>query len=583
MREFYFERLIREKLQNMEVSFNPEDWKDMEVLLNEVSEVESQPEKDDSKQEISEDILLSAPLLSDFDKEIAQKLNSISEQVPNDWELFASELDNDLFDQAIKEKIEQIPPENGPSDWNLLESKLDGNSIDSVFRKTLINYRVPFYAPDWLLLSEVLNQPFDRAIKEKLAGLTLGYTSKDWRIMSAKLSRTPDIISNIPWYSNWKNYVSYASAIILILLSIGCGQFIHTQWNGQIQYVEYLGTPDEKNHQTHLIASESENQSDNAIHIIDGGVESLALNSPDNPSSDIEPITLPETSFSITEEIKIETLASSEDETKILKAQNSSHISPAIANSIDISVISIEPITESPEDISLRFNIKDRGIHRLEPNWDRKNPELRIGVFASNTSSRVELTDPGELGYMAGLRLELMIRPEFSVVTGLNYSLRNITYESQIFIETNNIVRRLDQTLIAHLEMVELPILFRYNFPTQNRLNLYAQGGVITAVSIREDYQTINNEPSPFGSSQSRPAAPIDERKYNTYVGNIYAAAGFEYKLSSSLAIQIEPYFQMNMQKTKGVAAQGLSFEKQVYTAGIGLGLFYQLKKQEKR
>jgi hypothetical protein len=576
MREFYFEKLIQEKLQNMKVPFNPEDWKLMESLLDTVMEVADDSQTDSSPQKVSDDISLGAPLLSEFDKEIAKKLHSIDEPVPNDWELFASELDNELFDQAIREKIEEVPVDQNPVDWHTLESKLDGHIVDAAFRKKLLNFRLPFYAPDWLLFSEVLNRPFDQSIREKLSGLTLGMNAGDWQIMSRKLATTPDIVSTLPWYQNWKNYVSSASIMIILFLSISWADYLTNRWEGEIQYVEYF-TPDNQFNLT-----EAKNNFSDSPPIVESSITE-ARKEMGNPVSE----TVSASQVKKTNITQIQNFASDAEaqNTEYLEKNTYSH-SPAptstptpsnVAESKSTLDISVSPLHGQPEEGALDFTIHNRGIHKIEPLWQGNNPELRIGVFGGSTSSMVELSDPGESGYMGGLRLELVVNQEFSIVTGLNYNLRNITYDFQLFTP-----RRLDQTLEARLEMVELPILFRYNFPTQNRLHLYAQAGVITAVSIVEDYRAISSSSSPFNQSQARPAGPIDERKYNTYVGNIYAAAGFEYQLNSSLAFQIEPYFQMNMQKTKGVGALGLGFEKQIYTAGVGLGLLYSLKKREK-
>ena len=87
MRDVYFEELIRQKLQNMEVPFNPEDWKDMESMMDELSEIEDSSPKDQSKQESSpEDLPISETLLTDFDKEILNKLENYQE-APISWRL----------------------------------------------------------------------------------------------------------------------------------------------------------------------------------------------------------------------------------------------------------------------------------------------------------------------------------------------------------------------------------------------------------------------------------------------------------------------------------------------------------------
>ncbi|RMG68734.1 MAG: PorT family protein, partial [Bacteroidetes bacterium] len=217
------------------------------------------------------------------------------------------------------------------------------------------------------------------------------------------------------------------------------------------------------------------------------------------------------------------------------------------------------------------------GLDLLDPMASRPAPELRLSLYGGTAGTQAELNAPERQGgYTSGLRLEMKINEGWSVVSGLLYSRKRFAHRYPVV--RNNLPEW--GKLEGDLSMIEVPLLLRYNYPLSHKLRVYAQFGLVTAVSLAENYTDFNPN-DPVNALASRRADPEDLNpnelswSLNTYPGNLQIATGLEYAFSDKLALQVEPYFQQSLQRTKGSASLG--FQKKLYTTGIATALVFRL------
>lgn len=211
---------------------------------------------------------------------------------------------------------------------------------------------------------------------------------------------------------------------------------------------------------------------------------------------------------------------------------------------------------------------------------DSRPPEMRIGLIGSITSTKAELSGPQtDPGYLGGMRFEMVINPRWHIVTGLTYGLRRFSHTYFTTIDDQPVPNALDGTM----RVVEVPLMLRYHFPSEGKLSLYLQGGVVTVVSIEETYNHFDpSDPANKGAFDPIPRrlrAKEQAWSLNTYPGNVEVALGLEYELNSRFALQVEPFFQQSLQRTKGSGSLGL--EKKLYTTGITFGTVFRLNEPQ--
>ena len=128
--------------------------------------------------------------------------------------------------------------------------------------------------------------------------------------------------------------------------------------------------------------------------------------------------------------------------------------------------------------------------------------------------------------------------------------------------------------LDAEFKSLEVPVLVKYRFPKTGKVQLYAQAGLATMVTLEENYLRYN--PLSFENAD-RISRSVDKTQHiptnqkltlNTYVGNIQAAAGLEYEVSDRLSLQLEPYFQWGLQPMG-------TEQKSLHSLGVGTALVY--------
>ncbi|MEZ4777470.1 MAG: porin family protein [Bacteroidia bacterium] len=582
MRDFYFDKLIWEKLHGLEVPFDPSDWEEMEFDLDQSDELFEQSSIEDSTTVLAAGEEVFVELIpNDFDLKIREKLSTLLETpIPQDWEEMELALEEGAFDFSVAQKLEGLSLPFVDADWNILAADLDESPFDASVREALADYQVPYNPSDWHDLSDRLSAPFDQAIRHSLGNFIFSFSRKDWRHMAAILNQAAisEGLAEPAWYANWKNYISAASVIALLFLTSLWSGEIHNLSRPEKSFVEYHAPVFQPENGKAMSESFSGQWQPHELpgHDLLTNKQITPVNSssktPAKTNGNSSEISSDNSGIIIPMRPVYEEMFPGNFEHSASQAKNTDH------TTTEIPLISMIDGFDAP-DIQTLAPLHTLPDYSTEPVQKiRPEPGIRVGVYGGQTRTKAELSNRPETGFMAGTRLEFLINDNWSVVSGIHYSMKQFRFEYQIFAP-----QRFDRAVDANLKMIEAPLLIRYNFPSTTPLNLYALTGIVTTVSISENYWEYDpRSPDNQGVDRNllrQQNLPTDERSLNTYVGNIYVAGGLEYQFGDHFALQVEPYFQMNVQRTKGSGARG--FEKQLYTSGLSLSFMYNLSKHK--
>jgi len=634
MREHQLDRLIREKLQFLALPFAPDDWDKMSALLDRAFD-------ERLRSKLRELILpldpeawpqMVARLDEGFDRVLRERLETLQAQGAEadwpvmaallaeqpfdavllkrlltlqvafdeeDWQQMARRLDDDLlltrirealaswemplevhdwpamanlldqqFDQSMRSKLDQLAPSDATmaADWAALCTDLDGGTFDQSVREQVDALQLPVIEGDWALMAEQLDAPFDLTLRQKLAHQHLtpapAELDTDWARLAAALPATAPATHRR--LIGWRRPL-LAAAIVLLLLSSGAGGW----WLSRqprlttTKPVQLAQTPAPL---PELPVGSGLAEAEPQPRIAAGSRSGPAENPAD---AVIAPMPMPAQSW----------------------AAATTSV-PASAQPLpDFRGLREQPAQKTDELRAVSFMPRDRwalaspyldgqtALSLLMP-ADSRPPEMRIGLIGSLTSTKAELSGPNaEAGYLAGLRIEMAINSRWQVVTGLAYGVRRFSHTYYTTIDEQSFPNALDGTM----RLVEVPLMLRYQFPSEGKLSLYLQGGIVTVVSIEETYNHYDpSDPANKGTFNPVPRRlkPKEQAwSLNTYPGNLALALGLEYALTRRIALQLEPSFQQSLQRTKGSGSLGL--EKKLYTTGISLGTVIRLNDPE--
>jgi hypothetical protein len=628
MHDIYFDRIVQEKLQAWKVPLNDADWGDMATRLNQsfYELVKSRLQNLELSPESAEWESLANELDLAFDQEIRQYLHTLAlPYESNDWPLMASQLSEEPIDKAILQKLEglAVPLENSAwstmagmlddhpldsslreqltaaaetfqeSDWDLFEahqefvfdeqiaekltahevplasadweemiSVLDGNSLDTYLRDQLTSYTLPLFQPDWAEMESQLEGPFDEAVKAKLSTLEFTPSREDWRAFALAL---PQPVGLIPL---WQRGV--AAAVVLLLLIWGGNALVKR--NGEKNQpllaktspilIPASGEPD--------TASQLEKEGPKSTDQLAQDFSASSIQNPTNRYSAVQEVSPIEP-----QQPPLLSISLSESEANIPLLSQVEKQEPALPKEKKERAWSIKKM----DGLALAFPFEqERGLDLLDPMDDRARPEIRLSLYGATTRTKAELNDAiQEIGYTSGIRLGMHIRGDWSVVSGFLYGNKRFTHEYPVIQDNFVGTGKVD----GQLTVIEVPLLIRYEFPDIENAILYGQAGMVTLVSIEENYEDRNPTSPINAATLSRRVDPdlLEAETHtwnlNTYPGNIHLALGVRYVFNKQLSIEVEPYFQQSLQKTKG--SNALNYRKKLYTSGIGFGLNYTI------
>lgn len=561
MPENLLDHIIRQKLEFFQVPFQEQHWSDF--ARDYLAPKTSHTVDDSFFQEALSSLTIPAttgdwelfeqllppetPIIPLTGEETPPPLQE-EEATPDPTEVFP--------DEIFKEKLllEELPFQEG--DWELMASQLDGNLFDQAIRSRLHSYTLPVGAADWYDMSSHIDAPMYASFKEHLGEMEVSYRRSDWRLFSRQW------LGHYPWYKEWRNLASIA-AVLLLLFSAITPTFFPSSNNLPLASVQDAQVPD-----TGTLYSDN-NTSDQSPQ---------TNQSPNHSTSGSEAYTPPYlANGNVTGSVR--------------------QVTPSLSSRQETGMMGDLPIP-----LESRLEAKEASLQKIKPrkaSWNEiglptKAPywttwftpkthlySLSIGPYASFGKTRAELSSTyGTPGYTAGLRVELGLTEEVSLITGLQYERRGFSHRFYAYTPSQQSVENI---IDADMQLAEIPLLVRYYVPTAPKVRMYGQAGIVTMVSLKEDYQLYQNTgsiapiPGPEGRNL-RLADPTggQQRSLETYTGNVYGGIGISVQATNRIFLEAEPYLLLSLQKTKGSGALGV--EKRMYHGGVGFSVSYRLK-----
>ncbi|MEO1450747.1 MAG: hypothetical protein AAFV07_14555, partial [Bacteroidota bacterium] len=164
--------IIRQKLEALEMRWDPTDWARMEALLDDQFEADIRTLFKNWQPDLKPDWAeMAAKLDEAFDAAIARKLNTYPEwsETPQ-WGLMRSLLEGETWEAAIQQGLlsPSLIPETDESSWIPLEGALDGDPFLTSLRQKADSFS-EVETPDWDAMLAHMESDFDSQIKDKLA------------------------------------------------------------------------------------------------------------------------------------------------------------------------------------------------------------------------------------------------------------------------------------------------------------------------------------------------------------------------------------------------------------------------------
>ena len=560
MRDDRLDHIFQEKLAQLEAPYDASDWSFMEERLD-----------------------------GQLDVSLRSKMDELSaEYEPADWSLMEQKLTEEAFDLQIREKLSNKEIEFDTSDWHQMAGQLHGQ-FDASLEKNLSDYTVPYDPADWEAMVAFLDKPLFKAIRNKFNSFEIPYRHSDWRLMSRRLQEVNPIPTWKAWYIDSKRAVITSAFLLLLMMSAPfITQDTIFRSDPELSSTE---TEHEDGIQQDIFSQPKNISQKQQIGIV--GVD-VNLTEAKEPTTEVLPRSEGQISASL-EEVEVTEIQYGDfDRSLSLVISPDSLDKLFLLNEIELYVLGVEDallqelIIDSINTHS--FVAVDYSLNGPPPlvslAKEKKgfafNPELRLGTFFGTATSRAELNDSGKFGYLGGVRVELKFNELVSFTSGVLYAEKKYShtyYKFNIDDNASGVTRRRN-ALDASFKMVEIPALIRINMPSEKNA-FYVQTGIVSMISLEESYShfdpnSANNSDKSQNILFSQDPRYLDptahQNRFSTYVGNIYGSAGVEFGLSNTLSLQIEPYFQMGLQKMGPE-------KKNLFSGGIGLGLMHQFGK----
>ena len=496
-----------------------------------------------------------------FDDIIRNKLLHFHTPSPEgEWDHMDSMLNEfeHTFDQQFRDTLitHQVPFQE--ADWNMMEAKLHG-VFDASIKSVLEGYNANFQTADWHAFQEKLDEPFYHVLKQKLNSYSIPYKAGEWRKMLALLKG--DTVVR-PWYMDWRTSVAAAAIALICVAAWGLTRL-------------------ERSYRLPGLAVNEIEESllDQTLNATAQELATISLESEGDNTVVYSANTGSNSSTTVNEGSSL--LAANEESSLLGEEADLSEYITTLEPGWEVAETNLDVQGADTESQLPDLMLIDQGDLSLAypelPSLDGKlaqtvnnrlsfDPEVKIGWVSGTADSRAELNEASRGGFISGLRAELSLNDELSIVSGILYAQKIYFHQRDIF-TANRVPGKLD--LSGEFQTVELPMLVKFQFPSQNKFNFYLQGGAVTMVTLKEEYIIETYVESAVRNRQPVPS----ERSYNTYLGNLQAALGVSYEVTPELDLQLEPYFQWGLQK---MGSEG----KKIYSSGVVVSFMYNLKKK---
>lgn len=468
--------------------------------------------------------------------------------------------DSSPLDLAVTAQLSQFELPFQPDDWNDFAVRLDGSPFDQLVRAKLSGFELEPAPTDWLDMAEQLDQPAFAHIRQQLAPYEIGFRQADWRLFLRQQ------LGIRPWYVDWRKWSGIAAVLLLFGLLLS-GPFADQAARLSRQVVNRVRP---------------------------------ALSAP-VPGSNPEPATTDPAflAASTPEHLPPAPQHTAPTDIQPLKPQTATPLPASAFQQLVAEEPSAAKIESQAEELDTRSGLIRRILPRQShwqslafpqsgPFWASQQAKryqlhsLGLGLFGSWGRTRAELSSrEASNGYQTGIRVELGLNEEVSLITGIQYEERSFSQRFFSFTPSQTSVENLIQ---ADFQLAEVPLFVRYYIPLAPKVRVYGQTGVVAMVSMKESYQLYQyrGELRPVSRTDGNPQSLSKPtggqlRSLETYVGNIYGGIGVTASLSKRLQFHAEPFALVSLQKTKGSGSLGV--EKRMYHVGVGAALMYYLGK----
>jgi hypothetical protein len=565
-----------------------------------------------------------------FDELLRMKLHSWEAPAEEpDWSTFVAKWEG-RFDQALAEKLMGLSVPFDPADWQLFQHQL-GHPLDAAIGQQLAGLQAASpLESDWAAMSERLEAPFDQSIQQKLEEVQAVPQPQDWEAMGASLlspldqtlrNKLRELESPLPaegweslahrldggatfWPQQATRLLLEGAVILLLLVFLGEKAFFRPP---------LAGPADEQPVYQAAIASEPEQTT--AVTISSSPTLELAsddVNASQDASSLISQETVAAAVPPTRSELPAEPMSALPEERMLLTVQDSTADQPESRNSSSLLLaeepetakvasfpankqsLFISPVAFQASGSRISSGISIQALLRSKP--VQPYPRVKLGLTATHLTTVSELNDQGKQGMALGIRSILQLSPRLSLVSGLQYAEKQ--FDRMVFNTYQDNAGAARQgsywvsRLKAEFQMLEVPILLRYQFSANPRVNLYFQAGVSPMFSLSERYyhydprsannlsQTLSNPQIDLSTNPDNNRAlqayldqlePVMQtQSINTYLGNLQFAPGIQVKIANRASLELEPYLQV------GIQSLG-SAQKKMHSAGASISLLYHL------
>ncbi|MEO0899649.1 MAG: porin family protein [Bacteroidota bacterium] len=576
---------IKMKLANLELPLQEEDWDVMSKQLD----------------------------AADFDQELRGKFSAFTLPLDsNTWEEMVDQLDQHDFDQMMQAKLTGMEMPVETDAWHEFEEQyldpqpskaraaisaqvrnLHAPLMDKIIRQKFNGFELSPLRNDWLDMLELLEKGFDRNVKYTLYNHSVKGVRSDWRKMSLLLDQVGGPVIRFPYMR------VAAAAMIFFAILIGGNYWMSS--NGYRNPLMALVSPADSLHQqTSNAANSPAFATNHSRH-----KTSEQLSTEDNQQL-IHSDTVQDQQFEGQHlspkgpDMVLAAMDASETMSIQLAGQEFSTSRPSFASHKEQKTVEENNLLEVLQAVEKRksnISISKMGVLAMNDYWEvdgeqkswvpitgKIKREIWIGGYVGTTSTKAELNGSSDkVGFAAGVKSQIKFNENWSLVTGLNYNTENFLHQyKELTPEGDGFINKAYQGTITSLD---LPIMARYQFASENDLRLYIQAGVAPSISLSEDY--LEYDPTAAGLVSRNPSLPLNNepvsyfQQLNTYPGNIQLSFGFSYPVNENLKVELEPYFIQNLQATAGT--EGLGVPKRLYTAGVGLNFFYKATQSGKK
>ncbi len=245
-----------------------------------------------------------------------------------------------------------------------------------------------------------------------------------------------------------------------------------------------------------------------------------------------------------------------------------SEVVPAVANK-DIAEskneTSVKPADKVPGSI-----VNNKTEATKDPQKKNNTPKesgLYAGIILSPDISTVKFQHVNNMGVSMGVVAGYQLNKRISIESGVSWSIKNYHSKGDYF-KTNNLRMPTGAKIIkvdGECNMIEVPIVVKYNFPSSARKNFSVSAGVSSYLMKKEkyDYDIARN-------GQQYPYSATYKKRSTDLLAVVNLAAGYNRQIKKEVNLRIEPYIKIPVQ---GVGIGSLP----ITSTGVNIGITKKL------